>query len=136
MVKPATTARPDTSAGAHSFEWQYGQTALGGWRSSPQSLHRWNRSSPSSPDVQKNLLVSVSSGSRRPDDSATVTPRFRRGSEGVRDATWTPGNPLLFGTLGTAAQRDTLGETHACTVQADRWARRHRGARHRRRHRH
>ena len=57
MVKPATTARPDTSAGAHSCEWQYGHTELGGWRSSPQSLQRWNRSVPSSPDVQKNVVV-------------------------------------------------------------------------------
>src|SRR4051794_41966514 len=78
MVKPATTARPDTSAGAHSCEWQYGQTELGGWRSSPHSPHRWTRSLPSSPDVQKNVLLSVSSGSRRPDDSATMTPRCAR----------------------------------------------------------
>ena len=29
-VKPATTPRPDTSAGSHSVERQYGHTALGG----------------------------------------------------------------------------------------------------------
>src|SRR5690242_4322605 len=73
MVKPATTARPDTAAGAHSSEWQYGHTELGGWRSSPHSVQRWKRRTPSSPDFQKNSLFSVSSGSNRPDGSATVT---------------------------------------------------------------
>ena len=81
FVNPATTARPDTSAGAHSCDRQYGHTALGGWRSSPHSEHRWKRSVPSSPDFQKNSLLSVSSGNRRPDESATVTPRLRQSAE-------------------------------------------------------
>ena len=73
-VNPATTARPDTSAAVHSCERQYGHTALGGWRSSPQSEQRWKRSFPSSPDFQKNSLSSVSSGSTRPLASVTIAP--------------------------------------------------------------
>ena len=37
-VNPATTARPDTSAGAHSFEPQYGHTALVRKRKDPPDL--------------------------------------------------------------------------------------------------
>ncbi len=75
-VKPATTPRPDTSVGCHSVDRQYGHTALGGWRSSPHSEQRWKRSFPSSPDFQKNSLISVSSGSSRPLDSVTLAPRI------------------------------------------------------------
>ncbi len=79
-VTPAITPRPDTSAGDHSKDWQYGHTALGGWRSSPHDEQRWKRSFPSSPDVQKNSLISESSGSRRPLDSVTLVPHFGRRS--------------------------------------------------------
>ena len=57
IVNPATTPRPDTSAGAHSVEWQYGHTAVGGWRSSPHAEQRWNRSVPSSPGLPEELVA-------------------------------------------------------------------------------
>src|SRR4051794_40897303 len=75
MVKPATTALPDTSAGAHSVEWQYAQIPVGGWRSSPHAEHRWKRSTPSAPDVQKNSFVSLICGRSRPVASTTLAPR-------------------------------------------------------------
>ena len=51
-VKPATTARPETSAGAQSVERQEAHTGPGGCRSCPHSVQRWKRSLPSVPDVQ------------------------------------------------------------------------------------
>jgi hypothetical protein len=52
--------------------WQYGQIGPGGWSSAPHAVHRWNRSSPSAPAVQKNSFSGVSCGSGRLTRSATM----------------------------------------------------------------
>ena len=73
--------------------------------------------------------------SARAAGARTIRPRSLLGLHGswkVGTLPGLPANPLLCGALGTVRE----GETHACTVEADRWSRGNRRAGHRRRYRH
>ena len=70
-VNPINVAYPETADGAKDRPRQYRHTGAGGWMSAEQAWHRWNRSRPSAPEVQKNVFSGVSSGRGRPACSVT-----------------------------------------------------------------
>ena len=70
--RPGPTPRPAPSRSSGST----GRRARAGGAAHRSSEQRWNRSVPSSPDFQKNSVLSLICGSMRPLDSATITPRF------------------------------------------------------------
>src|SRR5687768_15014271 len=61
-VNDSTTPAPDTASGSTSVERHLGQRGCGGWMKYEHSLQRRNRSTPSTPDVQKNSLSPPSFG--------------------------------------------------------------------------
>src|SRR5271166_2528097 len=69
--------RPLISLVSHSSEWQCGQAGPGGWRSRPQALQHWMRSSSFAAASQKNWVSGLIAGWVRPDAGVFASGSFR-----------------------------------------------------------